>query len=72
MSVFTRVGKGVNGAIKPEFVDYGGNFAIHQIPRGSDRWQKSDRLIMEPTLNHTLECFTLSREELFTRYIFAL
>lgn len=55
MSVFTRIGKGVNGAIKPEFVDYGGNFALHQFPRGSDRWQKNDRLLMEPTLNHTLE-----------------
>jgi hypothetical protein len=54
MSVFTRIGEGIGGAVKPEFVDYGGNFALHQMPRGKNRWHKNDRLLMEPTLNHTL------------------
>ena len=53
VSVFTRIGEGVSGAVKPEFVDYGGNFALHQMPRGENRWQRNDRLLMEPTLNHT-------------------
>lgn len=52
-SAFTRIGKGVNKAIKPEFVDYGGNFAVHQITRGNTAWVKNDRILMEPTLNHT-------------------
>ncbi|ADG81765.1 S8 family peptidase [Thermincola potens] len=51
-SVFTRIGKGVNKAIKPELVDYGGNFAVHQVMRGDTRWVKNDRILMEPTLNH--------------------
>ena len=55
MSVFTRIGEGVGGAIKPEFVDYGGNFALHQMPRGESRWHDKDRLLMEPTLNHTTD-----------------
>jgi len=51
-SVFTRIGKGVNKAIKPELVDYGGNFAVHQVMRGNTRWVQNDRILMEPTLNH--------------------
>lgn len=51
-SVFTRIGKGVNKAIKPEFVDYGGNFAFHQISRGDTRWFKIDRNLLEPTLHN--------------------
>ena len=53
MSVFTRAGKGVNGAVKPEFVDYGGNYSVSQITRGTSRWRTNDRLMMEPTTNHT-------------------
>ena len=55
MSVFTRAGKGVNGAVKPEFVDYGGNYSAGQIARGDGRWRTNDRLLMEPTANHTNE-----------------
>lgn len=51
-SVFTRVGKGVNKAIKPELVAYGGNYAIHQISRGDTRWFAKDRNLLEPTLNN--------------------
>lgn len=54
-SVFTRIGKGVNKAIKPEFVDYGGNYAVHQITRGSTRWIKTDRKLIEPTLNNNFD-----------------
>ena len=52
-SVFTRIGKGVNKSIKPDFVDYGGNFSLRQIARGTSRWLKTDQKLMEPTLNHT-------------------
>ena len=54
-SVFTRIGKGVNKSIKPDFVDYGGNYSIYQISRGKNRWQKTDQNLMEPTLNHTTD-----------------
>ncbi len=53
MSAFTRVGKGVNSAVKPEFVDYGGNFSVSQRTRGQTTWKEKDRDLMEPTLNHT-------------------
>jgi len=55
MSAFTRAGKGVNGAIKPEFVDFGGNFSVSQRTRGQSSWRDKDRDLMEPTLNHTNE-----------------
>ena len=54
-SVFTRTGKGVNKSIKPDFVDYGGNFSLRQLPGGSNRWLTTDRNLMETTLNHTTE-----------------
>ncbi|WP_435307446.1 S8 family peptidase [Sebaldella termitidis] len=54
-SVFTRIGKGVNKAIKPELVDYGGNFAITKLTGGGIRWMKTDRKLLEPTLNNTNE-----------------
>ena len=34
LSVFTRIGRGINKSIKPEFVDYGGNYGVRQISRG--------------------------------------
>ena len=52
LSVFTRIGKGVNKAVKPEFVDYGGNYAVHQISRGNTKWITSDRKLVEPTLHN--------------------
>lgn len=52
MSVFTRIGRGVNRAIKPELVDYGGNFAVHQPVRGQTRWMKTDLKLVEPTLHN--------------------
>jgi hypothetical protein len=55
MSAFTRAGKGVNGAVKPEFVDYGGNFSVSQRTRGQSAWRDKDRDLMEPTLNYTNE-----------------
>lgn len=54
-SVFTRIGKGINKAIKPEFVDYGGNFAIHQPIRGDSRWYGKDKNLMEPTLHNVVD-----------------
>ena len=53
MSAFTRTGKGVNGAVKPEFVAYGGNYAVGQMARGYSQWRTNDRLLMEPTANNT-------------------
>lgn len=52
LSVFTRIGKGVNRAIKPEFVDYGGNYGVHQISRGNTKWITTDRKLVEPTLHN--------------------
>ena len=51
LSVFTRIGKGVNRAVKPELVDYGGNYAVSQLVRGSSRWEMNDMRLLEPTLN---------------------
>jgi len=50
-SVFTRTGEGVNGAIKPEFVDYGGNPAIYQLG-SKTRWYWNNHALLEPTLSH--------------------
>lgn len=55
LSVFTRIGKGVNRAVKPDVVDYGGNFAVNQAVRGRNRWHKKDMALLEPTLNNTNE-----------------
>ena len=52
LSVFTRIGKGVNRSIKPEFVDYGGNYGVHQISRGNTKWITADRKLVEPTLHN--------------------
>lgn len=52
LSVFTRIGKGVNNAIKPEFVDYGGNYGVHQISRSNTKWITADRKLVEPTLHN--------------------
>lgn len=54
-SAFTRIGKGVNKGIKPDFVDYGGNFALQQVPRGSSRWFVKDAKLVEPSLSHTTD-----------------
>jgi hypothetical protein len=50
-SAFTRTGEGVSGAIKPEFVDFGGNYALSQMT-GSTKWN-NNRALNEPTLNNT-------------------
>lgn len=49
-SAFTRIGKGVNKAIKPEFVDYGGNISLGSKYHGSVSWDIRDFGLMEPTL----------------------
>ena len=51
-SAFTRIGKGINRAIKPELVHFGGNYAIHQIPRGASRWVHNDKMLMEISLSN--------------------
>lgn len=53
LSVFTRIGKGVNRAIKPDVVDYGGNYSVSQLMRGRNRWVTNDMGLLEPTLNNT-------------------
>lgn len=53
LSVFTRIGKGVNRSIKPDVVDYGGNYAVSQMMRGKNRWATNDMGLLEPTLNNT-------------------
>ena len=52
MSVFTRIGKGVNKAVKPDLVDYGGNYAVSQMMRGRNQWVINDMRLVEPTLNN--------------------
>lgn len=52
LSVFTRIGKGVNRAVKPDVVDYGGNYAVSQLVRGKNQWVKNDMRLYEPTLNN--------------------
>lgn len=49
-SVFTRCGFGVAGAIKPDLVDYGGNYALQQWPGNRPRWHKTDTCLCEPVL----------------------
>jgi subtilisin family serine protease len=53
-SAFTRTGEGVNGAVKPEFVDYGGNFVIRQLGSNDVRWGINHAL-NEPTLNNSID-----------------
>jgi hypothetical protein len=52
-SAFTRTGEGVGGAIKPEFIDFGGNYVLSQMT-GNTRWD-TNSAINEPTLNNTLD-----------------
>lgn len=56
MSVFTRVGKGVNKSIKPELVDYGGNFAISTMGTDEKIWIRNDRNLFELSLNNKKDC----------------
>ena len=50
-SAFTRCGPGVAGAVKPELVAPGGNFAVDSIAGGAI-WRRNDVNLGEPTLNH--------------------
>ena len=49
-SPFTRCGPGVAGAVKPEVVASGGNYALDSIMVGP-RWRRNDPQLGEPTLN---------------------
>ena len=49
-SPFTRCGPSVTGAVKPEVVAPGGNFAVDSIA-GTAIWRKQDPNLGEPTLN---------------------
>ncbi len=53
-SVFTRCGPGVAGAVKPEVVAPGGNFAVNSVA-GKISWRKNDSYLGEPTLNHNFQ-----------------
>ncbi len=58
LSAFTRIGHGINKSIKPEFVDYGGNFAVRQYALHNNNWDITNKGILEPTLsNHTDKIF---------------
>lgn len=51
---FSRLGPGYEGmpthrAVKPEFVAYGGNFALQAIAGGAPRWVMNDLHLGEPT-----------------------
>ncbi len=51
---FSRLGPGYEGkptqrAVKPEFVAYGGNFALQAIAGGAPRWVTNDLHLGEPT-----------------------
>ena len=51
---FSRLGPGYEGkatqrAVKPEFVAYGGNFALQAIAGGAPRWLMNDLHLGEPT-----------------------
>lgn len=59
-SPFTRCGPGVAGAIKPELVAPGGNFAVDTIA-GSLNWRKNDVNLGEPTLNRNYVSSNLLR-----------
>lgn len=52
-SAFTRIGFGVNKAIKPDFFEYGGNFSVKQISNTID-WNRMDRSMMENTLSNKI------------------
>lgn len=54
-SVFTRTGFGVAGAVKPNFVAHGGNYALQQIPGGNKIWVPEDPNLGEPTLRNALQ-----------------
>ncbi len=54
-SPFSRVGPGYQAkdtqrSVKPEFVAYGGNYALQSIPGGEPRWVRNDFYLGEPTL----------------------
>ena len=49
-SPFTRCGPGVAGAVKPEVVASGGNFALDSL-MGAPSWRRNDPQLGEPTLN---------------------
>ena len=49
-SPFTRSGPGVAGAVKPEVVASGGNFALDSL-MGAPSWRRNDPQLGEPTLN---------------------
>lgn len=53
VSVFSRCGPGIGNAVKPEFVDYGGNFAYSKLFGTSDHWIKHDINLMEVSLANT-------------------
>lgn len=42
----------MNKSVKPELVDYGGNYAVTQLMRGHPRWQFTDQKLLEPTLSN--------------------
>lgn len=54
-SPFTRTGPGCsyrrdNRSIKPEFVDYGGNYALQRMGTQGSRWNDRHFLVGEPTI----------------------
>ena len=66
-SVFTRSGLGVAGAIKPELVHYGGNYAVDSL---GDKyiWQKNDPNLGEPSTTHDFATRGLLRASVGTSF----
>lgn len=59
-SAFTRIGPGVSGAVKPDFVEYGGNFCLRQYIRGQNRWCSTNKQQLELSLGKTNEAYFVS------------
>ena len=66
-SAFTRSGLGVAGAVKPEVVHYGGNYAIDSFGNNYI-WQKHDPNLGEPSTTHNFATRGLLRASVGTSF----
>ena len=66
-SVFTRSGPGVAGAVKPEVVHYGGNYAVDSLGNNYI-WQKNDPNLGEPSTAHDFATRRLLRASVGTSF----
>ncbi len=66
-SAFTRSGPGVAGAVKPEVVHYGGNYAVDSLGNNYI-WQKNDPNLGEPSTTHDFVTRGLLRASVGTSF----